>query len=323
MRRRDLIKAIAYAVAASPLEAYAQQAKAARVGYLSPASNPDLQKALLGGLRDLGYVEGQNLAIEYRFMLGQSRTYDELAADLVGIAPDAIVVVGTPPALAAKRQTTTIPIIMAPAADPLRTNLVASLSRPGGNVTGVSLYGSEIARKRMEIFKEVIPGIQRIAVLANADNPLHRFLWEDLQPIGPALGLQFHRFVVSGLDSLPAVFSTIKHDGVDAMTLLSDAQFFSARRQISSLAAMHRLPAMYESRDSVEDGGLISYGASIPDLTRRAAMFVVKVINGAKPADLPIEQPTKFELIINLAAAKALGLTIPPALLARADEVVE
>jgi putative tryptophan/tyrosine transport system substrate-binding protein len=293
------------------------------LGYLAPASNPDLQQALLGGLRDLGFVEGQNLAIEYRFMLGQSKTYDELAAELARLALDAIVVVGTPPALAAKRQTTTIPIIMAPASDPLRTGLVASLSRPEGNVTGVSLYGSEIARKRMEVFKETVVGIQRIAVLGNADNPLHQLLWDDLQPIGPALRLQFRQFVVSGLDNLPAMFSTMKQDGVDAMTLLSDAQFFSARRQITSLAATHRLPAMYESRESVVDGGLISYGASIPDLTRRTAAFVVKVINGAKPADLPIEQPTKFELIINLKTAKALGLEVPPTLLARADGVIE
>jgi ABC-type uncharacterized transport system substrate-binding protein len=324
MNKRQFITLLGGGAAAWPLAARAQQApKAARLGYLAPASNPDLEQALLGGLRDLGYVEGQNLAIEYRFMLGQAKSYDELAAELAGLAPDAIVVVGTPPALAAKRQTNSIPIIMAPAADPLRSGLVASLSRPGGNVTGVSLYGSELARKRMEVFKEAVVGIQRIAVLGNAENPLHRFLWDDLQPVGPALGLQFSLFVVSGLDKLPAVFSTMKPDGIDAMSLLSDAQFFSARRQISSLAAMHRLPAMYESRESVVDGGLISYGASIPDLTRRATAFVLKVINGAKPDDLPIEQPTKFELAINLRTAKALGLTVPDTLLARADEVIE
>jgi putative ABC transport system substrate-binding protein len=247
MRRREFITLLSGTATAWSLAAHAQQAsKAGRLGYLAPASNPDLQRALLGGLRDLGYVEGQNLTIEYRFMLGQSKTYDELAAELAGVAPDAIVVVGTPPALAAKRQTATIPIIMAPAADPLRTGLVASLSRPGGNVTGVSLYGSEIARKRMEVFKEAVVGIQRIAVIGNAENPLHQFLWDDLQPIGPALALQFRLFVVSDLDKLPEVFSAITQDGFDAITLLSDAQFFSARQQISSLAAMHRLPAMYE-----------------------------------------------------------------------------
>src|SRR5215831_16300963 len=225
-RRREFLTLLGGA-AALPLAARAQQApRAARLGYLAPSSNADLQQALLSGLRDLGYVEGQNLAIEYRFMLGQSKSYDELAAELARLAPDAIVVVGTPPALAAKRQTTTIPIILAPAADPLRSGLVASLSRPGGNVTGVSLYGSEIARKRMEIFKEAVVGIQRIAVLGNAENPLHRFLWDDLQSIGPALGLQFRLLVVSGLDKLPAVFSAMQQDAIDAITLLTDAQFF-------------------------------------------------------------------------------------------------
>jgi putative tryptophan/tyrosine transport system substrate-binding protein len=278
MQRREFISLLG-GTTAWPLAARAQVPRAARLGYLAPATNPELQQALLGGLRDLGYVEGQNLAVEYRFMLGQSKSYDELAAELARLAPDAIVVVGTPPALAAKRQTAVIPIIMAPAGDPLRTGLVASLSRPGGNVTGVSLYGSEITRKRMEVFKEAVVRIQRIAVLGNAENPLHRFLWEDLQPIGPALGLQFRLLVVSDLDKLPAVFSTMKQDDIDAITLLTDAQFFSARRQISSRAAMHRLPAMYESREFVDDGGLISYGASIPDLTRRAAAYVVKVIS--------------------------------------------
>jgi putative tryptophan/tyrosine transport system substrate-binding protein len=192
MRRREFITLLVSAAAAWPVVARAQQApRAARLGYLAPASNPELQQALLGGLRDLGYVEGQNLAIEYRFMLGQSKSYDELAAELVRSAPDAMVVVGTPPALAAKRQPTTIPIIMGPAADPLRSGLVASLSRPGGNVTGVSLYGSEIARKRMEIFKEAVVGIQRIAVLGNAENPLHRFLWDDLQRLVLHSGYSF------------------------------------------------------------------------------------------------------------------------------------
>src|SRR6516165_5464017 len=211
MRRRDFISLSVGAAISWPLVAPAQQSqKPVRLGYLAPAANPDLQQALRGRLRDLGYVEGQNLAIEYRFMLGQSKTYDDLAAELARLAPDAIVVVGTSPALAAKRQTTTIPIIMAPAADPLRTGLVASLSRPGGNVTGVSLYGSEMVRKRMEVFKEAVVGIRRIAVLANAENPLHRLLWDDLQPIGPALGLQFRLVSISGLDELPTVFSTMK-----------------------------------------------------------------------------------------------------------------
>jgi putative ABC transport system substrate-binding protein len=323
LKRREFITLLGGGVA-WPLAARAQQApRTARLGYLAPASNPDLQQALLGGLRDLGYVEGQNLAVEYRFALGQSKTYDELAAELVRLAPDAIVVVGTPPALAAKRQTRTIPIILAPAADPLRTALVASLARPGGNVTGVSLYGSELASKRIEIFKEAASVIRRIAVLGNAGNPLHRFFWDDIQPIGPTLGLEFRLVTVSDFNELPATFFTMKRDGIDALTLLSDAQFFSERRQITGLAATHRLPTMYEAREYVVDGGLISYGPNIPDLTLRAAVILVKVLGGANPTALPIEQPTKYGLAINLKTAKALGLDVPPTLLARADEVIE
>ena len=321
MRRREFVTLMGTA-ATWPLAARGQQSpKPARLGYFAPAANADLLAALHLGLRDFGYVEGHNLAIDHRYLLGQSKTYDELAAELVRLNPDVIVVVGTPPALAAKRQTSTIPIIMAPAADPLRTGLVASLSRPGGNVSGVSLYGSELARKRMEMLKEAVAGIRRIGVLENAGNPLHRFLWEELQPAGPALGLEFRQFAVSDLNQLPVVIAAMKQDGFDGLTHLSDAQFFSTRRRIGELAAAYQLPAMYEAREFVEDGGLMSYGPNIPDLSRRAAVFVVKIFQGAKAADLPIEQPTRFELAINLKAAKLIGLTISPTLLARADVI--
>jgi putative tryptophan/tyrosine transport system substrate-binding protein len=323
VKRREFLTLLGGA-AAWPIVARAQQpAKVARLGYLAPARLPNLIEALRAGLRELGYVEGQNLAIEYRFALGQTKSYDELAQELVRLDPAAIVLTGTPAALALKRQTTTIPIILAPIADPIALGLARSLARPGGNVTGVTMYGTELAHKRMEIFKETAARIQRIAVLVNAENPLHPFLWDDIRPIGPLLGLEFGRFAVSDFNELPTMFSTVRRDRFDALTLLSDAQFFSARRQISELAATHRLPAIYESRDFVEDGGLISYGPNVADLSRRAAAFVVKIFNGAKPSDLPIEQPTKFELAINLRTAKALGLDIPPTLLARADEVIE
>src|SRR5262249_1194830 len=296
MRRRDFITLLGGA-AAWPLGARAEQS-VVRLGYLAPARLPNLIEALRAGLRDFGYVEGQNLAIEYRFALGETKSYDELAQELISLDPVAIVLTGTPAALALKRQTTTIPIILAPIADPIALGLARSLAHPGGNVTGVTMHGTELARKRMEIFKEAAAGIRRVAVLVNTDNPLHSFLWEDVQPIAPLLG--FRLFTLSDFNELPTMFSTMARDDFDALTIFSDAQFFAARRRIAELAAMHRLPAMYESGDSVDDGGLISYGPNVPDLSRRAAAFVVKILNGAKASELPIEQPTKFELVINL-----------------------
>jgi putative tryptophan/tyrosine transport system substrate-binding protein len=325
MRRREFFTTLLGGAAAVwPLTTRAQQPpKMARLGYLAPAFIPHVIEPLRGGLRDLGYVEGQNLTIEYRFALGQSKTYDELAAELVRLAPDAIVTVGTQCVIAAKRATTTIPIIMATAGDPLRLGLVTSLARPGGNVTGVTLYGTELGNKRLEVFREAAPGIRRVAVLGNADNPLSRFVWDDIQPTARTLGMELRLFVVTNLDELPTAFSAMTRDGFDALDVLSDPQFNSARRQIIGLAATHRLPTMYEAREFVEDGGLISYGPSIVDMTRRSAAFIVKVLNGAKPADLPIEQPTKFELLINRKTAKALGLDVPTSTLLRADEVIE
>jgi putative tryptophan/tyrosine transport system substrate-binding protein len=323
IRRRDFITLLGSA-AAWPMAAQAEQpANVVRLGYLAPARLPNLIEALQAGLRDFGYVEGQNLAIEYRFALGQTKSYDELAQELIRLDPAAIVLTGTPAALALKRQTATIPIILAPIADPIALGLARSLARPGGNVTGLTMFGPELAHKRMEIFKEAAAGARRIAVLRNAQNPLHDFLWDDIKPVGPLLGLEFRLFTTTDFNDLPTVFSDIKRDGFNALTLFSDAQFFSARRQIGELAAKYRLPAIYESRDFVEDGGLMSYGPNVPDLSRRAAAFVVKIFNGAKPSDLPIEQPTRFELAINLKTAKALGLDIPPTVLTRADEVIE
>jgi putative tryptophan/tyrosine transport system substrate-binding protein len=323
VKRRAFIAGLGSA-AAWPLVARAQQApKMARLGYLAPAPLPHLIEALRGGLRDLGYVEGQNLAIEYRFALNQSKTYDDLAAELVRLGPDAIVTVATPPAIAAKRATTTIPIIMATVGDPLRFGLVTNLAHPGGNITGVTLYGGELANKRLEVLTEAVPGTRRVAVLGNADNPFSRFSWDDIQPSGQALGMELRLYNVKGLNDLPTAFAAMTRDGFGALIVLSDATFNSARRQIIGLAATHGLPTIYEAREFVEDGGLISYGPNIADLTRRSAVLIDKVLKGATPADLPIEQPTKFELVINLRTAKALGLEIPPQLLARVDEVIE
>ena len=265
MRRREFLGAMGSAAVAWPLAAHAQQSqKPARLGYFAPAANADLLAALHSGLRDFGYVEGQNLAIEHRYVLGQSKSYDELAAELVRLSPDVIVVVGTPPALAAKRQTSTIPIVMAPAADQLRSGLVGSISRPGGNVSGVSLFGSELARKRMEVLKEAVAGIRRIGVLENAGNPLHRVLWEELQPAGPALGLEFRPFAVSDLNELPAVIATVKRDGFDGLTHLSDAQFFLARRRIGELAAAYRLPRCMKRESMLRTAGSCLMGRISP-----------------------------------------------------------
>ena len=206
--RRELLAALGGGAVSWPLAARAEQS-VLRLGYLAPARLPNLIEALRAGLRDFGYVEGQNLAIEYRFALGQTKSYDELAQELISLDPVAIVLTGTPAALALKRQTTTIPIILAPIADPIALGLARSLAHPGGNVTGVTMHGTELARKRMEIFKEAAAGIRRVAVLVNTDNPLHSFLWEDVQPIAPLLGLEFRLFTLSDFNELPTMFSTM------------------------------------------------------------------------------------------------------------------
>jgi putative tryptophan/tyrosine transport system substrate-binding protein len=321
MRRRDFIWIPAVA-AAWPLIARAQQAsKVYRLGYLAPALIPHLKDALFEALAELGYVEGQNLKVEYRYGAGEA--LDALAAELVGLKPDLIVTVATAQALAAKRATTTIPVVMATAGDPLRLGVVSSLARPGGNVTGVTLYGTELSAKRIELFREAVPRIKRLACLANAKNPYVQVLWQETEPAARALALEPILFQVQELGNLPATFREMEGKDANALVVFSDALFNSARRQIVALAAEHRLPAMYESQEFVEAGGLISYGPDIVEMTRRSAAFVDKILKGANPANLPIEQPTRFELAINAKSAKALGLSFSPILLARADKVIE
>jgi putative tryptophan/tyrosine transport system substrate-binding protein len=324
MRRRDFIALLGIAVSGGSLPARAQQSpKIYRLGYLAPARIPNLIEALQTGLRELGYVEGRNLKVEYRFGGYDPEALGKLAAELVALGPDAIVTVATPPAIAAKRATTSIPIVMATAADPLRAGIVASLARPGSNITGVTLYGSELSGKRVEVFKETVPGIIRLAILGNATNPFSQYSWEDTQPTARQLRIEAQLFMIRGPDELAGAFAAMKRTGASAVVVLSDAMFNTWRRQIIALVAERGLPAMWDAREYAEDGGLISYGPNLPEMTRRSAALVDKVLKGAKPADLPIEQPTKFELVINLKTAKTLGLTIPPSLLARADEVIE
>jgi putative ABC transport system substrate-binding protein len=248
---------------------------------------------------------------------------DELAAELVRLGPDVIVTVASGAALAAKRATTTIPIVMATVGEPVGIGLVASLARPGGNITGVTLYGSELARKRLELLKETIPGVRRVALLDNAANPFSAFSWNEIQPAGPALGLELRLFAIRELGELPASFAAMKRDGVDSLVVLSDALFNATRKNIIALAAEHRLPAMFEAREFAEDGGLMAYGPNIAEMTRRSASLIAKIIKGANPGDLPIEQPTTFELIINVQTGKALGVTFPATVLLRADKVIE
>jgi putative ABC transport system substrate-binding protein len=322
MRRREFITFFGCAVGMWPLTVRAQQSsKVSLVGYLAPAPVPHLIDALLTALRQYGYVEGKNLKVEYRYGAGDA--LDALAAELVGLKPDLIVTVATSQALAAKRATTTIPVVMATAGDPLRFGVVTSLARPGGNVTGVTLYATELSAKRIELFREAVPGIKRLACLDNAKNPYGQVLWQETEPAARALGLEPILFQLQELGDLPATFREMEGKGANALNVFSDALFNSARRQIVALAAEHGLPAMYEGREFVEDGGLISYGPDIVEMTRRSAAFVDKILKGANPADLPIEQPTRFELAINAKSAKALGLSLSPILLARADEVIE
>jgi putative ABC transport system substrate-binding protein len=322
MRRREVITLLC-GLAAWPLAAHAQKPpRIYRVGYLAPARIEHLIEALQAGLRELGYVEGRNLTIDYRFG-SQPEVLDALAAELVRLSPDAILTVGTPSVIAAKRATTAIPIVITSAGDPVRSGVAASLARPGGNVTGVALYNLELSSKRLELLKKAKPSIARVAVLANASNSINDYFWQDTQKAGRALGIEARRFDANAAGDLISAFAAMRRQNPDALVVLSDSVFNAARRQIIGLAADQSMPAMYEGREYVETGGLMSYGSDIAYMTRLSATYVDKVLKGVKPAELPIQEPIKFELAINIKTAKALGLEIPPQLLALADEVIE
>jgi putative ABC transport system substrate-binding protein len=267
-------------------------------------------------------VEGQTIGIEYRWTEGRDEQFPGFAAELVRLKVDAIVTWGTPAALAAKNATTTIPIVMAASGDPVGTGLVASLARPGGNVTGLSGLNWELEGKRLELLKEVVLKLSRVAVLWNSGNPLHVILLKETHGVAWALGVQLQPVAVQGSVDLDNAFAKMTKERPDALIVEADAFFVTQRRRIVDFTAKTQLPAIYTHRDFVDAGGLMTYGASYPDLFRRAAYYVDKILKGAKPADLPVEQPTKFELVINLKTAKALGLTIPQSILIRADEVI-
>ena len=327
MRRRECITLLGGAVAAWPFVAHAQQAQPIpRIGFLASSSAEHAKSRLAAfqqGLRALGYVEGQNIVIESRYAAGEFARLPDLAADLVRLKVDVILTEGAPAAHAAQQITTTMPVVMGNAADPVGTGLVASLARPGGNITGLSDFNLGVVTKRLELLKEMVPSASRVAVLLNPANPTNPLQLKEIQAIAPALGVTLLPLEVKGADDIDPAFTAMQKARVEALIVFGDPMFGTHQRRIFELAAQSQLPAIYGTRLSVDAGGLMSYGTNFDDLYRRAATYVDKILKDAKPADLPVEQPTKFELVINLKTAKALGLTIPESFLIRADEVIE
>lgn len=328
IRRRQFLFA-AGGILAAPIAARAQRAaKVARIGYLSPnlAASPHLHEAFRQGLRDLGYVEGRNVVIEYRDAERKTERLPALAAELVALKVDVIVTEGgTLGPNVAMRATTTIPVVFV-AGDPVGSGLVTSLARPGGNVTGLSSLGPELVGKSLELLRQVLPGVDRVAVLRQPTALGERVAKDMLNAAdvaARALGMQPQFIEARDPDELDRAFSDMTKARVGALNVLPANMFLREHRRLVDLAAGNRLPAVYTSREFVDAGGLMSYGASQPDLFRRAAAYVDKILKGARPGDLPVEQPTKFELVINLKTAKALGLTIPKSVLVHADEVIQ
>ena len=305
-----------------------EPAKVARIGYLVPSLDgpPRLREAFRQGLRDLGYVEGRTLVIEARSSEGKHERYPALTAELVALKVDVIVVIGTLPALAARQATRTLPVVFVSVSDPVGSGLVTSLARPGGNATGLSNVAPELVGKGLELLKQAVPGISRVAALwerGGVDERTERQTLTEGEVAARALGVHLQSVEVRRPADFDRAFSDMTRARAGALTVFPSLMFTNERKQLAGLAAKNRLPAVYPSREYVDAGGLMSYGPDLTDLFRRAATYVDKILKGAKPADLPVEQPTKFELIINLKAAKALGLTIPQSVLGRADQVIE
>ena len=311
-------------LAAMPPTAEAQQAaKVPRIGFLSPGSaTSSPTDAFRQGLRELGYVEGQNLVVEYRWADGDTARLPALAAELVRLRVDVLVAATNPAVLAARQATSTIPIVFAASSDPVGTGLVASLAHPGGNVTGLSLVAPELSGKRLQLLRETLPQLARVALLWNAGDPGMADRVTETKAAARQLGVTLHVEWVRDLAGLDRAFATLAQARPDAFLTTVEPFTGDHRQRIVAFAAQQRLPAMYEERDFVDAGGLMAYGPNLAANYRRAATYVDKILKGTKPADLPVEQPTKFELVINLKTAKALGLTIPQSVLIRADEVI-
>jgi len=323
-----LVAVLTVSLLAAPLAPDAQQAgKVPRIGFLgvtSPSDRPSHLDAFRQRLRELGWVEGQNIVIDYRYAEGRVDRLPDLAAELVRLKVDLIVAsAGTQAATAAKNATETIPIVMIYVRDPVGTGLIASLARPGGNVTGdAGTAGMEMFAKQLELLKETVPKIRRVAILSNPANAYHQLAIREVNVAARSLGVQLQLLEARGPNEFDGAFAAMAKERVGALLVLSDAIFGSHGTRLADLAARSRLPAAYGVRDDVEAGGLMSYGPSILDSYRQAATYVDKILKGAKPADLPVEQPMKFELVLNLKTAEALGLTIPPLILFQADEVI-
>ena len=315
-------------VLAVPLALEAQTGRVYRIGVLSGGTRPSptapsMVQTLTEGLRDLGWVEGKNIKLEARYAEGKLERLSDLAADLIHAKVDVIVTFGTPAAVAAKQATPTVPIVLGAIGDPVRAGLVTSLARPGGNVTGNSLIAPELGLKRLELLREAVPKARRIGLPYDPANPMAGAFRGELDAAARSLGLELYPMVVKHPDELEGSLSAAVKAGVDALLIFSDPVFFSARARIVTLALQHRLPAMSEGKEFVEAGGFISYSPSLPALARRAAVFVDKILRGTKPGELPIEQPSKFELVVNLKTAKAIGLAVPASVLGRADQLIE
>ena len=325
MKRREFITLLGGA-ASWPLAARGQeQAKLPTIGLLGPTT-PVLEcrrvAAFMQRLRELGWLEGRNFLTDYRWAEGRDDRLAKLASELVDLKVDVIVTVGTPSVTAAKQATSVIPIVFAGTADPVANNLVASLARPGGNVTGVSNQSADLAGKRLELLLEVVPGLRRLAILANAANPAASLEAGQVQAAARALGLEVATREIRRAEDIGPAFEALKGNA-DALYVLLDLLTITNRIRINTFLLGARLPTIHGSREDVEVGGLMSYGPNLPDLFRRAADYVDKILRGVKPADLPVEQPIKFELVLNLTTAKVIGVAIPPTLIARDDEVIE
>jgi len=322
MKRREFMLMFSAAMAAAgPLRA--QQKAMPVIGYLGQISPVSGLAPFREGLSDTGYVEGQNVAIEYRWAEGRYDRLPALAADLVHRKVDVIVTVGTPSALAAKSATSTIPIVFSVGSNPVELGFVASLARPGGNLTGVSILVGELMPKRLELLSELAPQAGVIALLVNPNNAISERIMGDVQEAAHAKGVQLHIMKAGTESEIDAAFATLGQLHIGALLVGTDGFFRSRREQLVALASRHAIPAIYESRQFAAAGGLISFGPSLTALNRQVGIYVGKILKGAKPADLPVHQPTTFELVVNLNTAKALGLAVPPSILARADEVID